>query len=181
VKGVAIPYHVNFEEVNLRFYVRRYESGELRRGVVFVKEIVPRAAIALVARRVFHENYVSLPMRYKFLQTGAMMSVSYGWGSCSMRASFSADPSLPREGSIEQFITEHYWGYTRRRDGRSAEYRVAHEPWRLWTAAASFSGNTTALYGSALSTLISHPPHSSLVAEGSPVTVYSGRILTSDS
>src|ERR1041385_5639833 len=38
VLGFAVPFHQNFEEVNLRFYVRR----GLKRGVVFVRELVPR-------------------------------------------------------------------------------------------------------------------------------------------
>ena len=64
VMGVAIPGHSNFEEVNLRFYVRREGPEGWRRGVVFVKEIVPRFAIAWVARALYNENYVALPMRH---------------------------------------------------------------------------------------------------------------------
>ena len=45
VLGMKIPWHVNFEEVNLRFYVRRKATDGWRRGVVFIKEIVPKAAI----------------------------------------------------------------------------------------------------------------------------------------
>ncbi len=65
VRGIPIPFHRDFEEVNLRCYVRREEQGELRRGVVFVKEFVPRRAIAWVARTVYNENYLALPMRHR--------------------------------------------------------------------------------------------------------------------
>src|SRR3954469_6176771 len=53
--GIAVPFHTNFPEVNLRFYVRRQIGNELRRGVVFVKEIAPRRAAALIANRLYNE------------------------------------------------------------------------------------------------------------------------------
>src|SRR3954468_20670393 len=65
VLGVPIPFHRNFEEVNLRFYVRRKGPEGWRRGVVFIAEIVPRFAIAAVARLFYNENYVALPTRHK--------------------------------------------------------------------------------------------------------------------
>ncbi|HKD03053.1 MAG TPA: DUF2071 domain-containing protein, partial [Terriglobales bacterium] len=65
VWGLPIPLHCNFDEVNLRFYVRRMEGSEIRRGVVFIREIVPRRAIATVARNLYGERYVALPMRHR--------------------------------------------------------------------------------------------------------------------
>src|SRR5215210_8688958 len=65
VLGVRVPFHHSFEEVNLQFYVRRQDTrGQWRRGVVFVKEIVPRRAVAMIARRFYNENYVAMPMRH---------------------------------------------------------------------------------------------------------------------
>ncbi|MES2569397.1 MAG: DUF2071 domain-containing protein, partial [Verrucomicrobiota bacterium] len=63
VLGAGFPFHRDFEEVNLRFYVRRKVGGEWRRGVVFIREMVPRQIIALIARVVFGEPYSALPMR----------------------------------------------------------------------------------------------------------------------
>lgn len=63
VKGLSIPFHVNFEEVNLRFYVRFNDNGEWKRGVVFIKEIVPRPALTWVANAVYKENYETMPMK----------------------------------------------------------------------------------------------------------------------
>src|SRR5262249_61320330 len=65
VRGLWIPFHSDFDEVNLRFYVRRTAGGEVRRGVVFVREVVPRRAIAAVANAVYHEHYAALPMRHR--------------------------------------------------------------------------------------------------------------------
>jgi uncharacterized protein len=78
---IPVPRHRNFEEVNLRFYVRRNVNGEARRAVTFIRELVPRAAIAFVARRVYNEPYLALPMRHAFGDTarnGAPSTVEYG-------------------------------------------------------------------------------------------------------
>jgi uncharacterized protein YqjF (DUF2071 family) len=183
VFGVSIPFHRNFNEVNLRFYVRRREGDEVRRGVVFIKEIVPRWAIATVARRVYNENYVAMPMSHKVhTNDGAGLTVQYGWKSPSgwsrMNLTVSGNPALPEEGSEEQFITEHYWGYAAQRDGGCMEYRVTHEPWRVWTGqSAKFEGNIEEVYGRDLAEALAIPPSSAFLAEGSAVTVYRGRRL----
>lgn len=83
ILGVPIPQHTNFEEVNLRFYVKRLAPDGYRRGVVFIKEIVPRPLIALVARKCYNEPYQTMPMRHAIdeqngnLQSGS--SVEYAW------------------------------------------------------------------------------------------------------
>jgi uncharacterized protein len=83
VLGLPIPFHRNFEEVNLRFYVRRRTADGWRRAVVFVKEIVPRAAVAVVARALYNENYVALPMGHEIGRAAhppeRIESVSYSW------------------------------------------------------------------------------------------------------
>jgi uncharacterized protein YqjF (DUF2071 family) len=181
VFGISIPFHRNFDEVNLRFYVRRREGNEIRRGVVFIKEIVPRWAIATVARIVYNENYVALPMSHQVQPNGeAGLTVEYGWESRSgwSRISLAAtgNPSLPEEGSEEQFITEHYWGYAAQRDGGCVEYRVTHEPWRVWSGeAAKFEGHLEEVYGGGFARVLETAPASAFLAEGSEVTVYRGR------
>jgi uncharacterized protein len=178
----AIPFHANFDEVNLRFYVRRIENGELRRGVVFIREIVPRAAISLIARLAYGENYTSLPMRHDVNLAADGGKASYAWRVngdwCAMEARVSGPGAHAREGSVEQFITEHYWGYAKRRAGGSLEYRVEHEPWRVWTSReAGFRGNAVSLYGPALGAIIRRPPDSAFVADGSSVLVLAGANL----
>ena len=145
VLGMPIPFHRDFDEVNLRFYVRRNCGNELRRGVVFIREIVPRRAIAAIARWVYNENYIALPMSHRIEPD----RVSYGWGrDCRMELVAQGEPALAAEGSEEQFITEHYWGYAAQRDGGSVEYKVAHEPWRLRHARpARFEGQGAPFYG----------------------------------
>jgi uncharacterized protein len=184
VAGIAVPFHRNFEEVNLRFYVRRRRGLEMRRGVVFVREIVPRRAIAAIARKVYGEKYLSLPMAHQIrARADGGSSVEYSWrvGEALNKLSLTAtgSPSLPSEGSEEQFITEHYWGYATQQDGSSVEYRVAHPAWRVWRAhEARFQGDTEELYGHELAAVLKARPSSALLAEGSEVTVYRGQALT---
>ena len=166
VLGIPIPGHRNFEEVNLRFYVRRKADGEWRRGVVFVKEIVPRRAIAAVARGLYGENYVAMPMSHRL----DGRCVEYRWGGSNFMAVETAgEPILATPGSIEEFITEHSWGYSGR-----LEYRVEHPPWRLWqTSRAELSCDAGKLYGPEFAAL-GGAPRSAFLAEGSVVEVYGG-------
>jgi uncharacterized protein YqjF (DUF2071 family) len=169
--------------VNLRFYVRRTVQGELRRGVVFVREIVPRCAIAKVARVCFHENYVALPMRHKVIEAtseGGRVQAEYGWRHGRnwnmLRAESAGRPALSPLDSRESFFTEHYWGYAAQPDGGTLEYRVEHDRWRLWPAArAAFAGDAAPLYGERLGERLRREPDSALLAEGSAVTVHSGQ------
>ena len=181
---VAIPFHSEFEEVNLRFYVHREVDGELRRGVVFIKEIVPKSAIALAARIVYGENYISHPMKHKVLSESECMETEYSWkhgGEWSrLFARSSEAPELPAENSLEQYITEHYWGYSRQESGSTLEYHVTHVPWKVRRASeAGFIGNITELYGVEFSKVLSRPPDSAYIAYGSFVEVFEGTPLPS--
>ena len=181
---IPIPFHTDFEEINLRFYVRRSEDGEARRGVVFITEIVPKRAIAFAARLFYNENYVRRPMAHRIFSKDSKVEVEYSWRtanqSCKLQAHASGTPSLPAEGSLEQFITEHYWGYSRQSDGGTVEYHVSHVPWRVWSAnKAEFSGDTHDPYGKELSQLLKKNPTSAFIADGSPVKVFQGNKLPS--
>lgn len=181
VGGIPIPFHVTFEEVNLRFYVRRItSSGELRRAVVFVRELVPRAAIASLARWVYNEPYTAVPMSHAgTLDESRGGSVNYSWRFRNTAFALSADVSGPPAplvpGSEAEFVTEHYWGYTRQRDGGTLEYEVEHPPWKVWHHAdGRFTGPAAMLYGDAFGAVLSQTPQSAFVAMGSAVAVHRG-------
>ncbi len=180
VRGIRIPFHENFEELNLRFYVRRKAEDGWRRGVVFIKELVPRAAIALVARRFYNENYVAVPMSHWIKQTGeTVKSVQYSWQLGSRENHLKLETrgeALPlAEDSEREFITEHYWGYARQRDGGTVEYKVEHPRWRVWESrSAELHADVADLYGEEFEKTLSRPPASAFLAEGSPVSVFSG-------
>ncbi|HEY2015623.1 MAG TPA: DUF2071 domain-containing protein [Bryobacteraceae bacterium] len=182
VGGIRIPFHSDFDEVNLRFYVKPRRPGPVRRGVVFVREIVPRYAVAKVARVVYRENYISLPMDHRIVEPvspSGRVQAEYRWryrgGWNSLRVECDGVPALAAEGSLEQFITEHYWGYAAQPGGGCVEYQVEHERWRVWRAnVAEFAGDPSGLYGPQLAACLKRAPDSAFLADGSAVTVYSG-------
>jgi uncharacterized protein YqjF (DUF2071 family) len=187
VRGLSIPFHRNFEEVNLRFYVRRRAAEGWRRGVVFIKEIVPRGTIALIARRVYNEPYVALPMSYQIEgANGTVISARYSWRfggrehTLKMMTRGVAHALQP--ASEAEFITEHYWGYNVQQDGTAMEYRVEHPPWRVYEVAeASLDCDVAALYGEPFCASLQGQPVSAFLAEGSAVTVYQGKLLDDES
>ena len=186
VLGWRVPWHSNFEEVNLRFYVRRRGPEGWRRGVVFIKEIVPRRLIATVARFCYNEPYEAMPMRHSIeLGDGGSQNsgaVEYAWqfreGWNSLRATAVGAPRPAGEGSEEEFITEHYWGYTAQRHGGCKEYQVEHARWNVWQAKdAVLQCEAAGLYGAKFVEVLSAAPLSAFVAEGSPVSVSSGTAI----
>lgn len=180
VLGVPIPGHRDFDEVNLRFYVRRTVNGERRPGVAFVKEIVPRRAIAWVARTIYKENYVRLPMRSSVVIPGRLR---YEWNSAGAWEGVSAtvvgEPEAPGPETEARFITEHYWGYARQPDGSTIEYGVEHPPWRVWRCEnPALRCRADLLFGERLLQYLAGPPASAFVADGSAVIVRHGTRLT---
>ena len=180
--GFPVPLHRDFEEVNLRFYVRKKSADTWRRGVVFVRELVPRRAIALVARVFYGENYVALPMKHDIKHRDSSLSVEYSWRRGrkweSLRMSASGEPHTILAGSHAEFITEHYWGYTCFRGGCS-EYRVEHPRWKIWNADNFvLSGDVASIYGDQFVEQLSAKPRSAFIADGSPIEVLLREQLT---
>ena len=178
--GAPIPFHTDFEELNLRFYVVREHADGPRRAVCFIKEVVKRPAITFVARTLYNENYITRPMRHRIEETGESVRAEYQykindrWNSiaCIGRGT----PEIPQPGSEAEFITEHYWGYAAQRDGSAMEYRVEHPPWRLWSPCDySIDVDFEALYGAEFAPFLKAAGAiSALLAEGSAITVSHG-------
>jgi uncharacterized protein YqjF (DUF2071 family) len=182
--GVPVPFHRTFEEANLRFYVRRTAAGgEQRRGVVFIRELVPKPAIAATARWAYNEPYLAVPMSHRIaLSERAGGHVAYEWRygglAYGLYARVSGAATAFESGSEGEFITEHYWGYTRRSLQRTTEYRVAHPRWQVRIAqSAKLECNPAALYGPPFAECLTAKPVSAVLAEGSEVTVYRGTTL----
>jgi uncharacterized protein len=176
--GIAVPFHQSFEEVNLRFYVRRHS----RRGVVFVREFVPKRAVALIARFAFNENYSRMAMSHRIesYEPDGRVRAEYAWGSgvdrFVMRIETEGPSFLPADDSVSQFVSEHYWGYAAQPDGGSLEYEVQHPRWKVRCArSARFSGNAGALYGEKIAEYLNRIPDSAFLADGSTVTVFKGK------
>lgn len=184
---LASPLHASFEEVNLRFYIVRQTGNEVRRGVTFIRELAPSRCVTWLARGLFQENYLRLPMRRRMdwhepARPDLGGTFGYEWKQggrwWELWAETSGTLSAPAEGSLEEFIVEHYWGYSRQRDESTLEYRVEHRPWEVWsTARCRFAADVEAIYGREFVEPLSRQPHSSLVADGSAVAVYRGTRL----
>ena len=184
LRGFPVPGHRDFDEVNLRFYVRHEVGAEVRRGVVFVCELVARAAITWLARRAYNEPYRTVPMRSTTPGSagGPPGRLVYEWrtpaGWQHVAATAEGDPAVPAPGSEAAFITQHHWGYTAQPDGGTVEYEVEHPPWRVWPAtAASLVADVADLYGPDFVPALSRAPVSAFIADGSAVTVYRPRRL----
>jgi hypothetical protein len=174
--GIPIPFHTNFEEVNLRFYVRYKDGNEWKRGVVFVKEIVPRHAITFIANTLYKEHYQTMPMRHLWQQNNEVQQVQYDWKYNQKWQSIQVDASLQAEsideGSETEFITEHYWGYTQINTQNTYEYQVKHPRWEHYRV-KNYHINVDfgLVYGNYFAFLNQLTPHSVMLAEGSSITV----------
>lgn len=179
VKGFKIPFHTNFEEVNLRFYVRYNDKGEWKRGVVFIKEIVPKPALTFVANAIYKENYETMPMNHSWTVTNDSLNVEYKWKKAqwnSFKVTTEPNASMIVENSEEEFITEHYWGYTQIAKGKTAEYGVEHPRWEVYkTKDYLIDVDFGDIYGQNFSFLTSQTPLSVFLAEGSEIKVKEGR------
>jgi len=180
LKGLPIPFHTRFEEINLRFYVTRTEpDGTRKRGVVFISELVPRYAIAFVAKHIYEEPYAAIPTRHSFEAKPTTLNVSYAWklGARWHSIAVEANPT-PQPialGSEEDFITDHFWGYTKRADDSTSAYEVQHPRWQTYAIKNhAIDADFASLYGPSFAHLNHATPNSILLAEGSPVSVLSG-------
>jgi uncharacterized protein len=183
VLGFSVPFHKNFEEINLRFYVYRELDNEIRRGVVFIKEVVPRIAISTVARIFYNENYVTQPTRHQVVfsnyNSKNIESINYLWGKQKhenhIHITTSGECVDIEPTSEEEFTTEHYWGYTRQQNNSTLEYKVTHPRWKVWqTKEAYYSSKDKNFYGEYFSEILNAKPNSAFLAEGSDIAVYRG-------
>lgn len=186
ILGWSIPWHRHFEEINLRFYVRRNTGQEWRRGVVFIKEIVPKVAITTVANTVYGEKYVTRQMRHQWVDTPGAEAVYYAWKHFggnewnSLTATYDPVARPIEVGSEAEFITEHYWGYSKHQR-RTMEYEVRHPRWNAYAVTRfDLQGPYEREYGITFADILRQKPTSVFLAEGSPIEVIKGRLLCVD-
>jgi uncharacterized protein YqjF (DUF2071 family) len=179
LKGIPIPFHQNFEEVNLRFYVRYKEGNAWKRGTVFIKEIVPKFMISLVANTLYEEHYETRPMKHQWKFGPEKLDVEYLWKTGKWNKFKISTSTLPveiKDGSEEEFITEHYWGYTQLKNGKTSEFGVEHPKWQVYnTIDYTIDCNFGLNYGQGFQFLNSEKPNSVFLAEGSEIIVRNGR------
>ena len=179
VYGISFPFYRHFEEVNLRFYVRYKKDLLWKRGVVFVKEIVPKRMITFVANTLYREKYATHAMKHSWQTSDEGVDVEYRWkvgpewNHLKVLADQGALPVV--QGSKEEFITEHYWGYTSVSDQCTGEYEVVHPKWNVHKV-KRFEAKCSAgkLYGNDFVDCFSQKPKSVFLAEGSAIQVMKG-------
>lgn len=181
VAGFKIPFHVRFEEVNLRFYVRHKQDGVWKRGVVFIKEIVPRPALAFVANTLYNENYVTMPMSHNWQLREDKWDITYQWGKGlvnSLQVITEKKSSIIEKNSEAEFITEHYWGYTRLSENKTTQYEVEHPRWEVYkTIDYAIHVDFGNIYGKTFKHLQQEKPVSVFLAEGSRIKVKKGSTI----
>ena len=167
--------HYSFEEVNLRFYIKR----DGKKAVAFIKELVPSKLIATIARLLYQEPYEATPTHSEILCNEKGIEYRYSFGR-NLEYTIKAETEnafVPLEtDSFEEFILEHYHGYTAQSDATTVEYQVRHPKWRF-TKASRFeiSSNILNFYGSDFAKNLAAQPVSVFVAEGSKVSVSAPR------
>ncbi len=176
VFGLRWPWHATFEEVNFRFYVKHFTGKEWRRGVVFISEIVPKTIIANAASILYHEPYITRPMRHQFLIKVDLVKVQYQWKNKNKWNSINvtAETSLNEieSKSAEEFIFEHYWGYNKFSDTKTVEYGVEHITWQTYKIKSwSLDCDIENVYGAHFLPFLSEEPNSVFMAKGSPVII----------
>jgi len=186
VLGVKWPFHVNFEEVNLRFYVKHFDGEEWKRGAVFISEIVPKSLIVLVANNLYKEHYRALPMRHAVAAVdGDHTQYSYEWklkGTWNRLAANVSNQFVPiMPDSAEEFIFEHYWGYNSLGDQKTMEYQVEHIRWQVAEVKEPiFEADVAELYGEDFVPFLKGAPFSAFFARGSEINVRIGEKILVD-
>lgn len=174
LNGIPIPFHQSFEEVNLRFYVLRKEVEKFKRGVVFIREFVPKPAVTSIANGIFHEHYETIRMQHEWKMDEKEQAIQYSWKKDKWH-SLEINTDLVKHaltpGSMEEYFTEHYWGYTQQ-DGHTLEYFVDHLPWEVYsTRSFVITVDFEMCYGKSFAFLNEVPPASVFLAEGSGISL----------
>jgi uncharacterized protein YqjF (DUF2071 family) len=180
VLGIKWPWHINFEEVNLRFYVKHFNGKEWKRGAVFVSEIVPKHLIALIANNLYKEHYRALRMRHSvtvvdngFTQFLYEWKLKGRWNKLGAAISSHFEDIKP--GSPEEFIFEHYWGYNSLSNVKTMEYQVEHISWQVAAVKdCIFDADIVELYGKTFEPYLKAKPFSAFFANGSDISVRIG-------
>jgi uncharacterized protein YqjF (DUF2071 family) len=173
---IPIPLFGTFEEINLRFYVTRKIGTEVKRGVVFINETVPNKTVAWVANKLYKEHYTSIPTKHKWKIDANYKEIEYEWmvnkkWNC-LKVIATTNALNIRVGSLEEFIFEHYFGYTKVDPTQSIEYKINHPSWLINEIKAhTITCNFSDFYGEHFKILNSTNPHSIMLAEGSDITI----------
>lgn len=178
VLGIPWPGFTNFEEVNLRYYVKHYNGDKWERGVGFISEIVPSGIIAGIANTCYNEHYSKAVMKHNISKTADAVEATFTWKRKNEAWNYmrvTANNSLQEipPGSAEEFILEHYVGYNKLKKDTTIAYHVQHPRWQVYEVTDhKLICDAEKLYGKSFARFINgQEPHSVFLAKGSDVTV----------
>jgi uncharacterized protein len=173
---VPIPYFGTFEEINLRFYVKRKDGDIEKRGVVFINETIPYRVVAWMANKLYKEHYTTIPTKHSIRINEDSKQIEYYWKINKLWNSIKVNATLANDemskGSFEEYIFEHYFGYTQIDEANTEEYSIGHPSWKINTINNyTIDCNFEAMYGKPFAHLSKKKPDSIFIAEGSSVNV----------
>ncbi|MGS0747152.1 YqjF family protein [Halpernia sp. GG3] len=176
ILGLKIPFHTDFEEVNLRFYVRRFENGIWKRGAVFISEIVPKFAISFVANTFYNEHYQTVSMKHQLKVNKDSREFIYQWKVNNkwntIHLETKKDAIDIEFNSETEFITEHYFGYNKLSESKTIEYEVRHPRWQQYEVTKNTSViDIEGVYGKEFAFIKDLKPSSVLLAIGSEISI----------
>jgi uncharacterized protein len=173
---IPIPFLGTFEEINLRFYVKRIQDDTIKRGVVFINETVPYKPVAWLANKIYKEHYTAIPAKSTIINAASAKRIKYEWkinnqwNHIAVKADNKHELMVP--GELEEYIFEHYYGYTKINDRRSQEYKVNHPRWLVNKVSDhSIDCDFRSMYGNDFAFLSNCQPASVIMAAGSAVSV----------
>jgi uncharacterized protein YqjF (DUF2071 family) len=174
---IPIPFFGSFEEINLRFYVIRKENGEKKRGVVFINETIPYPIVAWMANKLYNEHYTVVPTKHKYEFSAEKQKIKFDWKLQNKWNSIHVESNISaknlEENTLEKFIYEHYYGYTKVNEKTTEEYKLQHPSWKTYEVSThKIDCDFTAMYGEDFSVLSKTQPESVYIAEGSDVGIY---------
>ena len=178
VLGIKWPGFINFEEVNLRYYIKYFDGINWRRGVGFISEIVPQSLVAHSANLFYNEHYSTAKMNHSVNEVNEQIEVKYNWkkngqqwNSMWIKATNVLQDIAP--DSEEEFIFEHYYGYNGLNNNTAIEYSLEHPRWQVFPVKEfKMNCDVEKLYGAAFVSFIKNvEPISVFLAKGSDVKV----------
>ena len=175
--NVPIPFFGSFEEINLRFYVTRKEGDVFKRGVVFINETIPYQLVAWMAKKLYKEHYSVVPTKHQILNNDKINQIKFEWllqnKWNSIAVDFDSKTETMKTNSLEKFIYEHYYGYTKINNLQTEEYQLKHPSWNIHKVIDyKIDCDFEAMYGKSFSILNQMKPNSVFIAEGSDVSIY---------
>ncbi|BAO54491.1 YqjF family protein [Nonlabens marinus] len=180
ILNLPIPFHINFSEINLRFYVCQPDTG--KKGVVFIKEIVDKPMITFVANNLYHERYQTMPVRFELEEKkGQKSHLKYQWKPKTWQEfalTYEPEALSIVDGSEEQFILERYFGYSEYDKKTTFEYEVCHASWEHFKVTDfQIDVDFEQTYGPEFALLNSLRPDSVMMAQGSRISIEKKRKL----